>query len=366
MRVGMVLGDDGRGAPWNYVKTLTTKLATGSDIEPVALYTGDDPDQFPAGTEVVDYSSESLLPAWHTTASSHDLDLFHVNTMPKYGHWPAFRSTVPVVVTSHGAPHWQHQLPPHSRPSKQFNVEFRWRDRVGKLTMDAVFTVSERLRETYIDAAGYSPDRVYASYEAVADEFYTTSRRPAPADLPSEYLLHISNHSYVKNVETIIKSLPALADTHGIDIPLVIAGEGWEENVSELAARLGVAERVVFTGYVPETDRIVQLYDHASCFVFPSFRESFGLPNVEAMARGTPVITSDRYAIPEIVDGGAVLLDDPLDEQALADAINDLLTDEEFAETLATRGREQATRFRWEAHLRTIERLYSQVLEPTR
>jgi glycosyltransferase involved in cell wall biosynthesis len=291
----------------------------------------------------------------------HDLDLFHVNGMPRFGHWPAFRSDIPVAVTAHGVPHWM-QLSEPSRRSRKFNIEYRWRDRIGQYTVDTVFAVSNAVREVYVNEAGYDSENVITTYEGVADKYFESPPMSHPDNLPQWYLLHVSNAANSKNVRTILSALKNLNKRGNQTPPLVIVGSGWEEELSDIVEKLGLSEQIYFTGYV-DGDSLLGLYDNAEMFVFPSLRESFGLPNVEAMARRTPVITSARFAIPEIVDGGGILLEEPLDEEELADAIIRLLTDDQLKADLISEGRLQAKKFTWDRHIRKLVEAYKTVIE---
>jgi glycosyltransferase involved in cell wall biosynthesis len=362
LRIGIVLGQlNSTGAPWQYISTLTEKLASKSEINVYGLYTGGNEDIISDSVTLVDVSSKNPLPTWHRASRQHELDLFHVNVMPKFGHWPVFRADIPVVVTAHGVPHWM-DLSGLSRPSRKFNIEYRWRDRIGRYTVDAVFTVSEAVRDVYIERAGYSAEKVINTYEGIANRYFESSPKSHPRDMPHRYLLHVSNVSYKKNVRTILDAVQLLNGRREEVPPLVIAGRGWEEELSDVVEKMRLSGKVYFTGYV-DVNRLLGLYDNAEMFVFPSLRESFGLPNVEAMARGTPVISSDKFAIPEIVDGGGIVLDDPLDERELADAISRLLTDDQLRADLISSGQSQAKKFTWDTHIKRLVNAYRTVID---
>jgi glycosyltransferase involved in cell wall biosynthesis len=119
-----------------------------------------------------------------------------------------------------------------------------------------------------------------------------------------------------------------------------------EEELRELARTLGVADDVRFEGWV-SADELDGLYAAADCFVFPSLYEGFGLPVLEAMARGVPVATSGRASLAEVA-GDAALTFDPEDEASIAEAIEALLGDDALSDRLRTAGRERAAGFTWE------------------
>ena len=120
-----------------------------------------------------------------------------------------------------------------------------------------------------------------------------------------------------------------------------------EAELQALAVELGVEGDVRFTGWLPD-DELEGLYALATCLVFPSLYEGFGLPVLEAMARGVPVACSDRSSLPELAEGAALLFD-PEDDAAIAAAVERLLGDEGERERLRAAGRERAARFTWEA-----------------
>jgi glycosyltransferase involved in cell wall biosynthesis len=132
------------------------------------------------------------------------------------------------------------------------------------------------------------------------------------------------------------------------DFRLVIAGKkGWlYQEIFRWVEELGLEKKVVFTGYVPEGDLPV-LLSGARLFVFPSLYEGFGLPVLEAMACGTPVVCSNASSLPEVAGDAAVLVD-PQDVEGLAAAMERVLGDEELRAELIVRGFEQARKFSWE------------------
>ena len=129
---------------------------------------------------------------------------------------------------------------------------------------------------------------------------------------------------------------------------MVLAGQkGWlYDDIFAQVRKLGIADRVVLTGYVPDAD-LPALLSGALAFVFPSLYEGFGLPVLEAMACGTPVICSNTSSLPEVA-GEAALLVDPLDSHELAGAIHRIATDARLRRLLVARGLEQVARFSWQ------------------
>ncbi len=142
---------------------------------------------------------------------------------------------------------------------------------------------------------------------------------------------------------------------------LVIAGgKGWlYEPIFQEVERLSLEERVIFLGYVPEGD-LPALYNLADLFVFPSFYEGFGLPSLEAMACGTPVVTSNTSSLPEVVGDGALLVS-PQEVEALTDAMERALGDPSLRKELRSKGLERAKRFRWDEAAKQLLAIYKRV-----
>ena len=160
-------------------------------------------------------------------------------------------------------------------------------------------------------------------------------------DLPAEFMLFVGRLNVRKNVSTLLHAL-ALTKSRA---PLVVAGApDWKtSNLVGEAARLGVADRVLFVGGVSATE-LAALYATASVFCFPSFDEGFGLPPLEAMASGCPVVSSNAASLPEVC-GDAGILVAPTDAKAMAVALDLVLADERVREKMREAGLARASRF---------------------
>jgi glycosyltransferase involved in cell wall biosynthesis len=160
-------------------------------------------------------------------------------------------------------------------------------------------------------------------------------------------LLTVSAKRPHKNLMRLLGALARLPAEHR---PLLVM-PGYptphEEELRARASELGLADGVRFLGWLSESE-LEDLYGAADAFVFPSLLEGFGLPVLEAMARGVPVASSDRASLSEVA-GDAALLFDPEDEASIANAIERILGDRELAERLRAAGLAQAARFTWEA-----------------
>jgi glycosyltransferase involved in cell wall biosynthesis len=180
--------------------------------------------------------------------------------------------------------------------------------------------------------------------------------------LPEGYILSLGTREPGKNRGAVFWALRYLMDA-GADPHLAVVGqEAWGAGEERDAVqKLGLGEHVHFLGYVPQDD-LPALYNAASVFVFPSLYEGFGLPVLEAMACGTPVVTSGVSALPEVAGDAAVLVD-PNDAHAIADAVNYIWSSPAEAERLRRAGLERAASFTWDACAEATLALYRHALK---
>jgi glycosyltransferase involved in cell wall biosynthesis len=226
---------------------------------------------------------------------------------------------------------------------------------------DAIIAVSRCTRDDLIRHYDVPPEKITVIYEGVDTQFQpitdpgTLAAVRARYGLPQHYILYVGTIEPRKNLTTLLEAYVALkAQTPNLQSPisnlhLVIVGrKGWlYQDFFQRLRELGLEEdEVVLPGFVPDED-LPALYSAAELFVFPSLYEGFGLPPLEAMACGTPVVTSNTSSLPEVV-GEAGLMVDPHDVRALREAMERALIDEHLRTELRTRGLEQAGRFTWE------------------
>ncbi|MGC8826329.1 MAG: glycosyltransferase family 4 protein [Anaerolineae bacterium] len=247
--------------------------------------------------------------------------------------------------------------------------------RLSAQRADRVIVISESTKRDAVRLLGLEARRVavvYCGVDAVyhplsADAVEEYRRRRG---LPERFVLFVGTLEPRKNITGLIEAYRLLAADwpHGpAELPvLVIAGaKGWYyQDVYQAVQRAELMERVVFTGYVP-ADELPFLYNAATLFVYPSLYEGFGLPPLEAMACGTPVVASDRSSLPEVVGDAGVLVN-PTEPAAIAQALRALLLDEEARRALAEKGRRRAAAFSWQRAAQETTAIYRQVLEKER
>jgi len=180
--------------------------------------------------------------------------------------------------------------------------------------------------------------------------------------LKGRYLLHTGGQDRIKNLAVAVRAVAILA-RGGHDVRIAVTGEKGAEAgaIRREAAAAGAGERLVLTGYVDRVD-LIALYRGAAALVYPSRNEGFGLPLLEAMACGTPVVAARAGALPE-VGGGSCLYADPDDAEAFAGAAAAILADDALARRLSEEGRVRARGFTWKEAARRTLAIYREAAE---
>lgn len=281
---------------------------------------------------------------------------------------PAFSATrfprgAKTVVTAHDI---IALLMPHdfSYWSRQFfgrwvPLSYRWADHI--------LADSEATKHDLIRHLGIPAEKITTVYLA-ADERYRPiknrtliERVKKQFNIPGEYLLHIGTLSPRKNLDLLIEIFPKIAANHQ-ELSLVLAGhKNWYyETLRKKARDMGVEQRVIFTGYLAEEDKPALLAG-ALVAPFPSLYEGFGLPPLEAMAMGIPVVASNASSIPEVV-GKAGILVDPTDPAAWYQAIDRVVRDKQLRTRLTKLGDQRAKEFTWQKTAQQTVAVYDRVL----
>jgi glycosyltransferase involved in cell wall biosynthesis len=233
-------------------------------------------------------------------------------------------------------------------------------------TSRVILAISEATKNDLVRFFKVDPRRIVVTPLAADSHFKPPSR--AAIDrvrqqhaLSDRYVLYFGSNKPHKNVPHLIKAFARLGIKDRAD--LVIAGQ-WDERypqTKDLVEQLNLKDRVRFIGPVQDDD-LPALYGGAEVFVFPSEYEGFGLPVLEAMACGAPVVCSNRSSLPEVA-GDAALLCEPQDSEALAHAIEQILTDRDLRATLQQRGLARAAQFSWEQTAQRTLNVYQSLLQ---
>ncbi len=233
------------------------------------------------------------------------------------------------------------------------------RDKWAKI--DHVLTDSHCSRRDIAARLGVPAERITVVYPGVEQERF----KPLPAssvgsDGSRPYILCVAGADPTKNVEVLVEAFARLPHQVRDAHDLILAGDFRRRVDLYQRVRLaGIEKQTVFAGIVSD-DRLVDLYQHAALFVFPSLYEGFGLPVLEAMACGCPVISSDSSSLPEVA-GDAAILVGPSDVEGFARQMERVLTDASLRQDLRKRGLERAAQFSWDRTARETVAVYRQV-----
>lgn len=270
------------------------------------------------------------------------IEVFHLPNI-----MPLFIQYIPTVITVHDlAEHWVKKY----SGSRQY-----YRKRIVSISSNKasrIIAVSESTKRDLTNIAGTPPDKIDVTYEAGTlgpirfEENVDSVLRPYC--IQGEYILFVGKFLPHKNVARIIEAFTRLKREHDIPQRLVMVGKQDKHTASfmQLAENLGIRDEIILTGYVPD-EELPYFYKGASLFVFPSLYEGFGLPVIDAMSCGIPVITSNVSSLPEVA-GDAAILVDPLSTDAIAEGMWLVLNDEKKHEKLSRKGKERARQFTWE------------------
>ncbi|MCX6047248.1 MAG: glycosyltransferase family 1 protein [Chloroflexi bacterium] len=239
---------------------------------------------------------------------------------------------------------------------------------------DTIIAVSQHTKRDLIELYGAPADKIQVVYEGVDPEFkpgdpaivqrVRQQYSPGTDDTIRPYLLMVGTLEPRKNHATAMRALARLKALGFPQRLLVVGGKGWLfEPVQKMVAELGLDDDVRFAGYVPAAD-LPALYAGADCTLLPSLYEGFGFPVLEAMACGTPVVSSNVSSLPEVA-GDAALLVAPQDNVALAAAIQRVLGEPGLSTVMRTKGIEQAAKFRWAYCAQETVEVYKATIKKT-
>jgi len=268
------------------------------------------------------------------------------------------------VVTIHDC---IHLMFPQYLPNRMALAYARTSIRMAARRATRVLTVSESSKRDILRFVDTEPEKIDVIYNAYDERFGVEPREEDVVrvreryQLHDEFVLYAGNVKPHKNLERLIEAFDRVRK-RGLDhLKLVIIGDEISKYTSLRRAvhRHQLHNYVRFLGYLPE-ETLAVMYRLAGVFVFPSLYEGFGLPPLEAMASGTPVVTSNLSSLPEVTGDAAVLVD-PYDPDAIADGIERVLTDERVRRDMRRKGIARARQFSWEASVKRVHDIYQEV-----
>ncbi|APY09621.1 hypothetical protein BWZ20_07030 [Winogradskyella sp. J14-2] len=313
-----------------------------------------------------------LYPIWEQVklpkvVKSYNCDVLHCtsNTAP-------LNAKIPLITTLHDVIFKEGSI------LSQLTTSASWYQKIGnlyrRLIVDAVvnkshqiITVSNFEKQNISNVCGLDDSKIQTVHNGVNASF-TTEISASKKDnvrkkynLPNQFLLHIGNTDPRKNTARVLKAFNRYVNTLSKDTKLVLVGLD-NTKLSIILKNFDLenelADKIVLTGYVSDEDLPV-IFNLSEVFLFPSLREGFGIPIIEAMACGVPVITSNTSSMPEVA-GDAALLVDPNNEKAIFEAIQKIQSNKIFKNELVEKGLKQYQSFSWENAAKKVLNIYQQ------
>ncbi len=293
-------------------------------------------------------------------------DLIHVPHLVAYPEY----MPCPYVMTVHDL--LEQLYPTPADTGLRGSVRF-WFTRRAMRHAQRILAVSNSTKSDIVQLFGIAADKIEVVYNAIDERFRQGHASDADRQFISEryqvsypFLLYAGNVKPHKNIVRIIEAFSALKaelvkEGKFPDLKLIIIGDELSQHpdLRRTVIKSGMTNDVRFLGFVP-IDVLRIFYDAAKIFVFPSLYEGFGLPPLEAMAHGTPVVTSNASSIPEVVGNAAVLVN-PENVFEIMRALHRVLLDQPLRDRLKQRGYEQAQRFSWQISVQRILQIYRDV-----
>ena len=291
-------------------------------------------------------------------ARRHHLQLVHDPT----GSAPLYLTAARRVVTIHDVIPYVY---PETSTRLDWLIYHTWLPMAVR-RMHAIITVSQASKQDIMRYLSVPREKIMVIPEAAGAHYRPLSQeiiQPALLryGVTFPYILYVGSLESRKNLPRLLQAYAQLREWSQQWRLVIVGARRWKYTpIFDTVQELGLQSHVHFTGYVEEED-LPALYNGADLFVFPSLYEGFGLPVLEAMACGTPVITSNTSSLPEVA-GDAALLVDPYDVDAIAGAMRQVLESPTLAAEMREKGLAQASRFSWERTARETVAVYKQVL----
>ncbi len=269
-------------------------------------------------------------------------------------------SPVPTIVTIHDLA-FMDVTGSHRKANRRYLAAAT---RQGVRQAAHIFAVSEYSKQAIVERLGIDSARISIAYNAAGEQYRPRSAAELAAwrrdkGVPEQFMLYLGTLEPRKNIPNLLRAYAKVRAE--VQMPLLIGGgKGWHfEEIFATHAELGLGDSVQFLGYVPSED-LPLWYNAATLFVYPSRYEGFGIPPLEAMASGTPVLTTNATSIPEVV-GDAAIQVDPDDVDGMADQLRRLAHDQALRADLRERGLRRAGDFSWATLAQNTLEVYRQV-----
>lgn len=307
---------------------------------------------------------DSPYPVWEQyhlpkAVKKYGIELLHTtsNTAPVF-------SPVPTIITLHDIIYMEKiSLKEGTLYQRLGNIYRRWNVPVVAKKAKCLITVSEYEKQRINAFFKFREDKIRVIHNGVRPHFFPLPAKQAAEklrsyNLPEQFILFLGNTDPKKNLKNVLLAFTAFLQKNNTDIKMVMPDFG-ERKLIRLLDSInapGLRKNIHLTGYIPN-QLLPGFYSLATFFLYPSLRESFGLPVLEAMACGCPVITSNTSSMPEVA-GEAAILTDPYDVDAIENAMREMFYNKALRDELTVRGMKRAAGFSYEAAARKLLKLY--------
>lgn len=234
---------------------------------------------------------------------------------------------------------------------------------------DGIITVSNYSKKDIIETFNFPENKVYVTHLASEDIYRPLDKRVSRYiaekyySIQGDFILYVGGFSPRKNIVGLIESFSKLLCSYKKDVKLVVVGKKGKsyEIYKKRAEELHISDKVLFPGFV-SIEHLPYIYNASQLFVYPSFYEGFGLPPIEAMSCGVPVIASNVTSVPEVVGDGGLLID-PKDIDNLCDSMFRVLSDEELRKKLISLGLSKASNLSWDKTANETISAYNRIIK---
>ncbi|WP_333887681.1 glycosyltransferase family 4 protein [Clostridium sp.] len=306
----------------------------------------------------VNFWEEIIIP---NIIKSNKIDLYHV---PQNGVGLPIDKNCRFIITLH-------DVIPYRMPETVSNRYLKiFSEYIPKIVplCDGIITVSNFSKKDIVKSFNFPEDKIYVTHLASEEIYKPMDKRISNYvakkyySITEDYVLYVGGFSPRKNILGLIDSFNKLITLYKKPLSLVIAGKRGESYTTykKHSEKLNISDKVLFPGFI-SIEHLPYIYNAAKLFVYPSFYEGFGLPPIEAMACGIPVITSNNTSLPEVVGKGALLID-PLNRDDLCEAMLKVLSDSNLKNKLICSGLKRASELNWKKTIRNTINIYNKIM----
>ncbi len=291
-----------------------------------------------------------------------NLDLIHYTNFNS----PVFFTDVPSVVTIHDLTLWF--FPGRRQRSWFRRMVYRWVIKKTCQNAKHIIAITKNTKRDVVELLNIDPDKITVIYEAVPKQFKIIKDEAAINKLKHKFNISYPHFVYVgqwrdhKNVIRMIRAFSLVRRRYGLDYQLVMVGKIDKQypEVQAVIKELNLEESIILTGYIPDSD-LPYLYNGAELFVWPSLYEGFGLPPLEAMACGVPVVASRASCMPEVL-GDAAHYFDPLNVEEMAKSMAEVAQSYALKRELKLKGLQQVKRYSFDKSAKQTHQVYQKIL----